>query len=487
MLDCPLDLLARVLNARLRSASGTPEAPVRRVRVDSRQVEPGDLFVALPGEQTDGHQFLNDAFARGAVGAIVQRRRTPAGAPAGPLVEVADSLLALGELAAWHRNRFDLPVIAVTGSVGKTTTKDFIAGVLSRQWKTLKNPASWNAEVGLPLTLLELDASHQAAVVEMAMRGPNQIRYLARIARARIAVITHVGLSHMELLGSQDAIAAAKAEVLEYLPHDGSAILNADDPYFDFLSSRVAPGARILPFALDHDVRNAVAGAYLGAGPQEAPRGTAAASGPLGARFAVRGAGGRKVSRMWIPLLGKHNVRNALAAAAVGDVLGISPTRIARGLAEAETSAMRMTPRVLTGGGTLLDDAYNASTPEAMLAALDVLREMPGTRKIAVLGTMMELGEASEEAHTRVGEGLARLSPDLLVAVGEGGARIASGATGAGLAPGNIARRGTNEEALELLREARRPGDVILVKGSRGMAMESIVRGLTEVEHADAA
>jgi UDP-N-acetylmuramoyl-tripeptide--D-alanyl-D-alanine ligase len=146
-----------------------------------------------------------------------------------------------------------------------------------------------------------------------------------------------------------------------------------------------------------------------------------------------------------------------------------------------------MTPRMLPGGGTLLDDAYNASTPEAMLAALDVLREMPGTRKIAVLGTMLELGEASEEAHIQVGEGLARLAPDLLIAVGDGGARIAAGAAGAGLAPGNIARRPTNDEALELLREARRPGDVILVKGSRGMAMESIVRGLTEAEHADAA
>jgi UDP-N-acetylmuramoyl-tripeptide--D-alanyl-D-alanine ligase len=484
MLDCPLDLLARVLGARLR---GAPQSLARRVRVDSRLVQPGDLFVALPGEQTDGHQFLAAAFAQGASGAIVQRRKVPATDTPGPLLEVPDTLLALGELAAWHRNRFDLPVVAVTGSVGKTTTKDFIAGVLSRQWVTLKSPASWNAEVGLPLTLLELNASHQALVVEMAMRGTNQIRYLARIARPRIAVITHVGLSHMELLGSQEAIAAAKSEVLDYLPHDGCAVLNADDPYFEFLSSRVAPGARVLSFALDSGAKDAVAGTYLGVGPQEAPRGAEAPSGVLGARFAVRGAGGRKVTRMWIPLLGRHNVRNALAAAAVGDVLGISPTRIARGLAEAETAAMRMTPREIPGGGTLLDDAYNASTPEAMLAALDVLRELPGARKIAVLGTMMELGDASDEAHQRVGTGLAQLSPDLLVAVGEGGAKIAAGALAAGLAPGNVARRATNEEALELLREAHRPGDLILVKGSRGMAMETIVRGLTEAERAHAA
>jgi UDP-N-acetylmuramoyl-tripeptide--D-alanyl-D-alanine ligase len=477
MLGYRLDLLARILDARLR---GPGDQVVQRVCTDSRQVGKGDLFVALTGENFDGHQYVADALARGAVGAVVNPERlrgasTGSSAPE-PVIEVPDPLLALGSLGAWHRDRFQVRMVAVTGSVGKTTTKDLIAGVLKQQWTTLKSPGNLNAEIGLPLTLLELRPQHQAAVVELAMRGPGQIRYLARIARPDVAVITNIGLSHTELLGSQDAIAAAKAELLDFLPLGGTAVLNADDAYLRFLKERVPPGAHVATFSSGRGSSDSVSGTYLGSGPRPGDR---SANGPLGARFTLRAAKGQNVRWSWIPLLGRHNMVNALAAAAVGQALGVSWPRISRGLAEAEISGMRMAIHRLRDGTMVLDDAYNASSPEAMIGALEVLKELSALRKIAVLGNMLELGDASEDAHRKVGAMVARTSPNYLVTVGDKAKLIAESAVDAGFARDNIAACATNEEALEQLRPRRRPGDLILVKGSRGMAMEGIVRELS--------
>jgi UDP-N-acetylmuramoyl-tripeptide--D-alanyl-D-alanine ligase len=475
MLDYPLSLVARVLNAPLE---GSGDGVVRRVSTDSRSVQQGDLFVALSGERFDAHGFVADALRKGAVGAVVDPRRAPPdAAKAGPLISVPDPLLALGDLAAWHRNRLQVRVVAVTGSVGKTTTKDFIASVLARQWTTLKSPGNLNAEIGVAQTLLQLGPEHQAAVVEMAMRGPGQIRYLARMARPDVAVITNIGLSHMELLGSQDAIASAKAEVLDYLPRGGTAVLNVDDGYFEFLKGRVPPGAGALTFGIDRVKRDSVTGTYLGPAPHAEEKNAPTV---MGGRFTLRAAKGQSVRWVWVPLLGKHNMRNALAAAAAGQALGVSWPRICRGLGEAETSAMRMAVHRLRDGAFLLDDAYNASSPDAMLAALDVLREMPGLRKVAVLGSMLELGQASEAAHRQVGEAAGALGPDLLVTVGEHAALIAESARQAGMPAGTVISCAGNDEALAELAPRRRPGDVILVKGSRGMAMEALVSGLRE-------
>lgn len=466
MLDYRLDLLARILDARLQ---GPGDAIIRRVVTDSRDIQPGDLFVALKGERVDGHQFVPDVLAQGAA-ALVQSESLPRGATkAQPLLQVRDPLTALGQLGLWHRNRFDVRMVAVTGSVGKTTTKDLIAGVLSQQWKTLKSPGNRNTEIGLPLALLDLRKEHQAAVVEMAMRGPGQIRELARLARPDVGVITNIGLSHIEVLGSQEAIAEAKAEVLDFLPHNGTAVLNADDSYFDFLRGRVPEGAHLLAFSERRSDRDLVSGMYLGPGEQE---------GVLGARFSLRGARERTVQRCWIPLLGRHNVCNALAAAAVGQALGVSPLRIRRGLADAQISGMRMALHRLPDGGTLVDDAYNASSPEAVESALEVLRELDGLRRVAVLGSMLELGPASEAAHRQVGEFAARIAPKLLITVGEGGSQIAEAAREAGLPAETIVTCRSNEEVTAELKQRRRPGDVILVKGSRGMAMESVVAAL---------
>jgi UDP-N-acetylmuramoyl-tripeptide--D-alanyl-D-alanine ligase len=471
MLAYPLDLLARVMEA-TRPAAG--DRVVRRVSTDSRKVEAGDLFFALTGENFDGHQFVAGALEKGAVGAVVAKGRAPKGVK-GPVLEVADPLLALGMLGAWHRNRFPVKMVAVTGSVGKTTTKDLIASVLSLRWTTLKSPGNLNAEIGLPLTLLELRAHHQVGVVELAMRGAGQIRYLARIARPDVAVITNIGLSHMELLGSQDAIAAAKGEVLEFLPHGGIAVLNADDRYYPYLDGLRPPDTRSVAFGLDRNQREHVSGLYLGTGTHE---------GVAGARFMLRGAGERTVRPAWIPLLGVHNVRNAAAAAAVGQALGMSAHRILRGLARAEISAMRMAVHPLPDGGTLVDDAYNASSPEAMIGALDVLRELPGSRKIAVLGNMLELGPGSEAAHRDVGAAAAGVAPAVLITVGDRAALIAREAVARGLPQAQVRVCADNDEATAVLAENRRAGDVVLIKGSRGMQMEAVVRRLLEREAA---
>jgi UDP-N-acetylmuramoyl-tripeptide--D-alanyl-D-alanine ligase len=471
MLAYPLDLLARVMEA-TRPAAG--DGVVRRVSTDSRKVEAGDLFFALTGEHFDGHQFVAGALEKGAVGAVVQKGRAPMGVK-GPLLEVADPLLALGTLGAWHRNRFPVKMVAVTGSVGKTTTKDLVAAVLSQQWTTLKSPGNLNAEIGLPLTLLVLRPHHQTAVVELAMRGAGQIRYLARIARPDVAVITNIGLSHMELLGSQDAIAAAKGEVLEFLPHGGIAVLNADDPYYPYLDGLRPPDTRSIAFGMDRREREHVSGLYMGPGAQE---------GVAGARFMLRGAAERTVRPGWIPLLGQHNVRNAVAAAAVGQALGLSAHRILRGLARAEISGMRMAVHPLPDGGTLVDDAYNASSPEAMIGALEVLRELPGSRKIAVLGNMLELGPESEAAHRKVGAAVAGAAPTLLITVGDRAALIAEEAVAKGLPQAQVRVCASNEEAAAQLAQVRKAGDVVLVKGSRGMQMESVVCRLLEREAA---
>ncbi len=473
MLDYPLDLIARVLDARVASAdpaANLSDIRVRRVSTDSRTVHPGDLFVAIAGENFDGHAYVKTALDAGAAAALVAPDRVTG---VGPLLEVPDPLLALGTLGAWHRNRHQVTVVGVTGSVGKTTTKDLLHSVLSQAGPTLKNPGNLNAEIGVPLTLLEIRPEHRFAVVEMAMRGPGQIRYLARLARPDVALITFIGLSHMELLGSQDAIAAAKAEILDFLPLSGTAVLNAADRYFPFLSGQVH-GARILPFALSEILESeGVFGRYLGCRPCSGSEG----GGPLGSRYEVRLGDG--TCEGWLPLLGRHNVSNALAAAAVGDALGLTAAQILRGLAIAEVSGSRMACRPLSDGSLLLDDAYNASTPEAMIGALEVLHEMDGPRKIALLGSMLELGPSSEAAHQQVGEAIAQRPPQLLITVGGHATQIAASARAAGMAPELILACESKDEALAELTARRQPGDVILVKGSRGVAMETMVQMLT--------
>jgi UDP-N-acetylmuramoyl-tripeptide--D-alanyl-D-alanine ligase len=442
-----------------------PDVPVTGLSYDSRTTQPGDLFFALAGERVDGHQYVAGALATGAA-AVADARRLPTAVERHwTLIDVPDPLAALGALATRHRERHPARVVGVTGSLGKTTTKDLIAAVLGRRYPTLKNRGNLNTEIGVPLTLLELTPEHEVAVIEMAMRGRGQIRELARMAEPEIGVITNIGLSHLELLGSQDAIAEAKAELLEALPPTGTAILNADDPYCDFLSTRALRSVRF-GFAPEADVRcEGIARRTDGA----AFRWSAPA-------FGVDAAAAS------IPIPGRHNIANALAAIAAGLWLKVSPEEIAAGLERAEISAMRMEIVRSPEGYLVLNDAYNASSPEAMLAALEVLAtQAAGRRQVAVLGSMLELGPASEAAHRQVGEAVAAPGgPDLLVTVGELAASAAAAAREAGMLPEQVIACEDNQEALERLRRRLRPDDVVLVKGSRGMAMEALVRGLLQ-------
>jgi len=448
------DDLVRLTGGRLLARS---DRPIRGAAVDSRLVVPGDVFVALPGERTDGHAFVADAVARGAAALIVAR---PANDPVAlgdvTVIRVADPLAALGAIAAGWRRRFELLVVGVTGSIAKTSTKEAVAAVLATRFRTLRSEGNQNNEIGLPLTLMRLRPEHEAAVLEMGMYVGGEIADLARMARPSIGVVTAVQPVHLSRIGSLEAIEAAKGELLEALPPDGTAILNADDPIVRGLGARSA--ARSLTYGFAGDAAVGAEGV--------------ASAGLDGMRFALR-AGGLQRS-ISLPMLGRLSVHNALAAAAVGRAVGLSLDEIAAGLAGGWSAPHRVQV-VRLGAVTLVDDTYNAS-PRSMVAALDLLAGLPG-RRGAVLGEMLELGDASEEGHRVVGEAAAR-TVDWLIVVGAGAAGIVEGAQAAGLDPAAIVRVRDADMALESLPPRLRDGDVVLIKASRGMALDRVVDGL---------
>ena len=425
--------------------------------VDSRLVEPGEVFVALPGERTDGHAYLPDAIARGAAAVIIARPLADPDALGDvSVIRVADPLAALGALATGWRRRFDPLVVGVTGSIAKTSTKEAVAAVLGRRFRTLRNDGNQNNEVGLPLTVLRLRPEHEAAVLEMGMYVGGEIADLARIARPRIGVVTAVQAVHLSRIGSLEAIEQAKGELLEALPPDGVAVLNADDPIVRRMGARTVARAVTYGFADDADI---------GAESVES-------LGLDGMRFVLRATGARRA--LTIPLLGRLSVHNALAAAAVGVAAGLTLDEIAAGLATGWSAPHRVAV-VRLGAVTVVDDSYNAS-PRSVMAALDLLGGLPG-RRGAVLGEMLELGEASDEGHHEVGAAAAR-TVDWLMVVGSGALGIAEGAEAAGLPTSAIYRVADADAALAALPPRLRDGDVILVKASRGVALDTVVAGL---------
>ncbi len=426
------------------------------VSTDTRSLQSGALFVALKGERFDAHDFVPEALERGAGAALVSREiESP-----GPLLLVPDTLAAFGTLAAAHRAMLGARVVAVTGSTGKTTTKEMIAAVLSQDWKTGKTPGNYNNEIGVPLALLELDSSYEAAVVELAMRGRGQIGYLARMARPEVGVVTNIGLSHLELLGSREAIAEAKAELLSGLPDSGTAVLNADDDFFSFLRER-SP-ARVISFGYgsEADVR--------------AVQVTVREDG--GTEFALTGDHGEVRVSLRAP--GRHHALNAAAAAAAAFSLGAKPERVASGLEAFEGAEMRSRTARAPGGYVVIDDCYNAA-PDSMRVALELLADLPGKRKWAVLGDMKELGPLAPEWHREVGELAAAMGVTGLITLGQLGHYIAEGGRGASSLE-YVSEAASNEEAAGLLKQRVSAGDVVLVKGSRAMEMEHIVSALME-------
>lgn len=437
---------------------GSESAAISGVAFDSRAAGPGDLFTAIPGERVDGHRFVPDALARGAAGALIARREEGWEIPAeAVMIQVPDTVRALGALAEHHRSKFAIRAVGVTGSVGKTTTKDMTASVLSRRFNTLKSVGNFNTEVGVPMTVFQLWREHEAAVFEMGMRGLGQIAELARMTRPEVGIVTNVGITHLEVLGSRENIARAKGELIEALPPGGWAVLNGDDPSCRAMARETR--ARVWFYglgSLDIVARDVTPLSDEGVGfTLVAPEG----------QIAVR-----------LPVPGRHNVYNALAAAGAGLALGLSLEEIRDGLAGFTPTEKRMQIETL-GGVKILNDTYNAS-PASTVAALRVLREVARGRKIAVLGNMLELGPYSEAGHQEVGEEAARAQVDFLVAVGDLAGGIAEGARAAGLDRARIRHCPDNAAAFAMLVDVLEPGDTVLVKGSRGVKMEEIVQAL---------
>lgn len=439
------------------------DRPIRGAAVDSRRVAPGEMFVALPGDRTDGHDHLVAAVSAGAAALIVTRDPDAAAqavldaTPDGVTVlRVPDGLAALHAAAAAWRARFDPLTVGITGSVGKTSMKEAVAAVLGARLRTLRSPGNENNEVGVPLTVLRLDASVEAAVLEMGMYRGGEIAELARIARPSIGVVTLVAPVHLERAGSLRAIEDAKAELVEALPPGGVAVLNADDPVVRGLAARTR--ARVVRYGLapDADVR------------AEDVRST----GSAGMGFTLVAGGARREAA--IPVLGRHSVANAAGAAAVGLAAGLDIDAIVGALAGGWGAAHRA-EIIDVGRYRILDDAYNASPP-SMLAALEVLAALPG-RPVAVLGEMLELGPLSEAGHRDVGEAAGRIVAELVV-VGPRARAIADGAADAGLAADRLHRVEDRAEALAVLRDIVRDGDVVLVKASRGAALDLLVADL---------
>jgi UDP-N-acetylmuramoyl-tripeptide--D-alanyl-D-alanine ligase len=446
--------IARLTGGRLERSSARP---IRGAAVDSRRVQPGNLFVALPGERTDGHEHLEAAVDAGAAALLVSRPGTLSEAIGDvSLIRVANPLAALHALASAWRGRFDPLTVGITGSIAKTSTKEAVAAVLATRFRTLKNEGNENNEIGLPLTVLRLAADDRALVLEMGMYVEGEIADLVRIGRPRIGVVTAVQPVHLARIGSIEAIESEKGRLVESLPPSGTAVLNADDPRVARMAARTA--ARVLTYGFDP-------GADVRAESIESIGGD-------GMRFDLRTSSGART--MTIPLLGRHAVHNALAAAAVGIAAGLGLESIAVGLA-ASSGAAHRGELVRLGEVTVFDDSYNAA-PASMLAALDVLAGLRG-RRIAVLGEMLELGDESAAGHRQVGQAAGRIA-DLLIVVGDDAEGIAEGALEAGLAPGRILRVADGEAAHDVLRPRLVPGDVVLVKASRGIGLDRLVDGL---------
>ncbi|GAB6181885.1 UDP-N-acetylmuramoyl-tripeptide--D-alanyl-D-alanine ligase [Desulfotomaculum defluvii] len=433
---------------------GNPATVIRGATTDSRKAKNGEIFIALRGQRVDGHDYVSKAIEQGASALLISNNKVGIDSQI-PLVLVKDTLQALQQLASHNRARLSIPVVAVTGSNGKTSTKDMIAAVLNTRYKTLKTEGNFNNELGLPLTLLNLNETHQAAVVEMGMRGRGEIDFLAQLARPTGAVITNIGESHMELLGSVQNIALAKTEVLAHIGDQGFAILNADSPYLRDLAQ--GSKGKVWLYSLEQAVELQASNLK--------PEGA-------GVLYTITYPGGS--GEIYLPVPGSHNVMNSLAAVGVGLQLGLSFAEIAQGLAGLSLTHSRL--EILRSNGlTVINDTYNAN-PSSTKAALRVLEETARGRKIAVLGNMYELGNMEQSGHLEVGKAAADIPVDFMITVGNLAQWIARGSLAGGLTQERVYQCADNSGAVEVLQSLKNPGDTILVKGSRGMHMEEIVK-----------
>lgn len=458
MIELSLAEISALVDGELTGAAG-PGRVTGSVTVDSRTVGAGDLFVAVPGERVDGHDFVDAAAASGAVAALTTRPHDSLAS-----VVVPDPVAALGRLAAAVHERLSargMATLGITGSSGKTSTKDLLGQVLAAAGRTVSPPGSYNNDIGLPLTVLGADERTRYLVLEMGSRGPGHIARLCRVAPPQVGVVLNVGSAHLGEFGSPEGIAAAKGELVEALPEHGTAVLTHDDPRVRGMAARTR--ARVLAVGRAHDADVRAADVVLD------PSGRA--------RFTLLAAD--EAHAVDLRVVGEHQVANALSAAGAALAVGMTPAAIAEALSAAEPrSRWRMEIAHRRDGVTVVNDAYNAN-PESMRAALAALAGMAGERRIAVLGAMAELGAGAAAEHERLGRDAVAAGVDLIVAVGADAVGIADGATAAGRRAGEGSVHVPDRAAArELLAQLLRPGDVVLVKASRSYGLELLAADL---------
>ena len=430
---------------------------IKGISTDTRKIKKGDVFFALRGENFDGHNFCEQAVQNGASVIVVEKLPMPLPENV-VIVKVKDTLKAYQELAAYYRLQFKIPVIAVTGSTGKTTTKDIIAAALGDSLKVLKNYGNFNNEIGVATTLLQLNFKHQAAVLEMGMRGAGQIRELAEMASPTIGVLTNVGKTHIELLHSIENITLAKRELVEQLPEKSIAILNCDDP--NVMSMAEAVNGEMLLYGLSNAAQ--IKAENIRQYEQ-------------GMEFTCIDKTNESSYQVIVPFLGMHNIYNTLAAIAVATVLGVEKESMLAGLQHTELSVMRQSIEQFQGI-TFVDDTYNAN-PDSMRAALELLRDLTGERKIAVLGDMLELGDIASQEHAELGRIASETGLDFLITVGSKAYHTSERAAELGVRTWHFA---THKLAVETVLPLLKERDTILFKGSRGMRMDELLQMVKE-------
>lgn len=453
--------------------SGKNDTEFVNVSTDSRTIRNGELFIPIKGERFDGHDYIEHAFQSGAAGAITERDaaeiyKSDNGIDFGEktIIKVDDTLKALRNLASYYRQKFKIPFIGITGSVGKTSTKDMISCILMQEYNVLKTEGNLNNEIGLPLTIFNLEPYHEVAVVEMGMSSIGEISRLTSIVHPKIAVITNIGMSHIEKLGSRQNILKAKMEILEGVPKDGLVVLNGDDNLLYGLKGFL--DKHTVYYGMDEGLD------YQAYNIQNA--------GESGVYFNITIK--NKEYKIHVPIPGVHNIHNALAALVIGIEMGVPVDEIIEGIRLFTPDKMRLNI-VSHKGFKIINDTYNAN-PQSMEAALRVLKDINSIngnsprRRIAVLGDMLELGDWSYDAHFNLGKFSVSLGIDYIITVGQDGKNIAKGALEAGAGHEKVKSFSDNIEVSEFLKGFISDDDVILVKGSRGMKMEEIVLNLTK-------
>ena len=448
----PLSISQIAMLAEAKLETGDGRISVERISSDSRTIKKGELFVALRGENFDGHKFIEDNAKKQAAGAIVDQNWKGKVPQNFAIIRAKNALLAYQSLAANYRKSLPIKVLAITGSNGKTSTKDFAASVLGRRFRVTKTQGNFNNHVGLPRTILEATSQDEVAVWEIGMNHPGEVAPLARIAAPDAAIITNIGVAHIEFMGTREAIAQEKGALAEAVNNEGIVILNADDPFSEGIAKRT--GARIVLAGINNGVLRA----------------TDVEQTSEGSEFTILEGAHRCRAQLSVP--GLHMVQNALLAVAAGRAFGVPLEECAIGLATAPLTKARLQIKEVNGV-QFLDDSYNAN-PDSMKAALRTLIELAADgRRIAVLAEMRELGGASQRGHEEVGQEAAALGVDQLIGIGEMGAVIARAARNAGLEKSEAV--GSTSEAAELLAEIAGPGDLVLIKGSRLARTEEVI------------